>query len=132
MKGLTHSSLTLDSPFLSPVWNSLSHEIMPCRNRLINSPVCLTSYFIFFIIQEWGIYGKNIVGSHIDHNSHIFRKSALTKKQKKKYSKTYSKRSKNWKVSRVLEEKTYDYWHSLACRMLQKTVKDGHSIHLDV
>ena len=64
----------------------------------------------------------------IDHNCHLFRNPSLTKDGKTKYQKTYNKRSKNYKVTTVLEEKTYPYWKTLACKILEKRVEDTETI----
>ena len=64
----------------------------------------------------------------IDHNSHLFRRAALNKDGKKKYNKVYSKRSKNWRVTTVLEEKTYDFWAALTSGILQRRIDDKDSI----
>ena len=52
----------------------------------------------------------------------------MTKTGKQKYRKTYSKRSKKWKVTNVLEPKTYPYWKALACRIMDKRFMDVQSV----
>ena len=64
----------------------------------------------------------------IDHNCHLLRKPDLRKSNKEKYTKVYSKRSKNWRAAIVLEEKTYDFWALLASEILQQRVDDRDSI----
>ena len=64
----------------------------------------------------------------IDHNSHLFRRAALNRDGKKKYNKVYSKRSKNWRVTAVLEGKTYDFWAVLTSGILQRKIDDKDSI----
>ena len=64
----------------------------------------------------------------IDHNSHLFRSSALSKSGEKKYQKTYNKRSKNYKVTTLMEDKTYPCWKNLACRILHKRVVDSKTV----
>ena len=64
----------------------------------------------------------------IDHNSHVFRKSAFSKSGQPKYSKVFSKRSKNWRVEVVKEPNTYEFWPTLGTRILQKRVDDDDSI----
>ncbi|CAB4025600.1 Hypothetical predicted protein [Paramuricea clavata] len=64
----------------------------------------------------------------IDHNSHLFRQAALNRDGKKKYNKVYSKRSKNWRVTAVLEEKTYDFWPALTSGILQRKIDDKDNI----
>lgn len=68
----------------------------------------------------------------IDHNSHAFRKPALKKNGNPKYSKVYSKRSKNWKIEVVKEDKTYSYWPTLASRILNKRASDNDSMQRKV
>lgn len=68
----------------------------------------------------------------IDHNSHVFRKAAVTAKGKQKYNKVYSKRSKNWRIVTVKESKTYDFWPTLAARIMQKIIDDEESIRRKV
>ena len=64
----------------------------------------------------------------VDHNCHLFRKPELKKNNEIKYSKVYSKRSKNWREKIVLEEKKFDFWAPLATEMLQKRLDDKDSI----
>jgi hypothetical protein len=64
----------------------------------------------------------------IDHNAHVFRKAAVTASGKPKHNKVYSKRSKNWRIEVVKEPKTYDFWPTIACRILKKRVDDEESI----
>ena len=64
----------------------------------------------------------------IDHNCHLFRKPELKKNNEIKYSKVYSKLSKNWRAAIVLEEKKFDFWAPLATEMLQKGLDDKDSI----
>ena len=45
----------------------------------------------------------------IDHNSYVFRKLAVSKSGQPKYSKVFSKRSKNWRVEVVKEPNTYEF-----------------------
>jgi hypothetical protein len=39
-----------------------------------------------------------------------------------------SKRSKNWSISVIKEEKTYDYWSVLAYKVLKSRIDDKHTI----
>ena len=64
----------------------------------------------------------------VDHNCHLFRKPELKKNNDIKYSKVYSKRSKNWRAAIVLEEKKFDFWAPLATEILQKRLDDKDSI----
>ena len=64
----------------------------------------------------------------IDHNTHVFRRAAVTATGKLKYNKVYSKRSKNWKLETVKEPKTYDFRPTLATRILQKRINDDESV----
>lgn len=64
----------------------------------------------------------------VDHNYHLYRNPSLTKHGNKKYRKTFNKRSKNYKVTTVLEEKTYPYWKTLACRIMDKRVADTETV----
>ena len=65
----------------------------------------------------------------IDHNnSHTFRKAAFTKDGKPKKSKVFSKRSNNWRVTTVREPKTYDFWPTIATRILKKRIDDEESV----
>ena len=61
----------------------------------------------------------------IDHNCHLHRKPLLTKDGKLKYNKVFSKRSNNWRISVVKEEKGYDYWDAITCKVLQKKDDKG-------
>ena len=64
----------------------------------------------------------------IDHNNHICRKPKLSKTGKLQYNKVYSKRSKNWSVSVIEEDKTYDYWPVLASKVLENRIDEKHTI----
>ena len=64
----------------------------------------------------------------IDHNSHLHRKPLVTKDGKIQYNKVFSKRSNNWRVSVVKEEKTYEFWPSITTKVLQKRKDDKGSI----
>ena len=64
----------------------------------------------------------------IDHNSYVFRKLAVSKSGQPKYSKVFSKRSKNWRVEVVKEPKSYEFWPTLGTRILLKRVDDDDSI----
>lgn len=69
----------------------------------------------------------------IDHNTHIFRKAAVSATGKLKYNKVYSKRSKNHRVVPVKDPKTYDFWPTLATRIIQKRIDDDDdSVHRKV
>ena len=52
----------------------------------------------------------------------------MTKGGKQKYNKVYSKRSKNWRIITVQEDKTFDFWVPLTVGILQKRVDDDESI----
>ena len=52
----------------------------------------------------------------------------MTATGKLTYNKVYSKRSKNWKLETVKEPKTYDFWPTLATRILQKRINDDESV----
>ena len=55
----------------------------------------------------------------LDHNFHLFRKAI-----EGRYKKLYSKRSGNWRVEEVKEEKSYSYWPILVSEILRKRVED--------
>jgi hypothetical protein len=65
----------------------------------------------------------------IDHNTHVFRKNAVSATGKLKYNKVYSKRSKNHRIVPVKDPKTYDFWPTLATRIIQKRIDDDDSVH---
>ena len=64
----------------------------------------------------------------IGHNSHAFRKAAVSASGKLKYNKVYSKRSKNWRIVNIKELKTYDFWPTIATRILKKRIDSEESI----
>ena len=64
----------------------------------------------------------------IDHNSHLHQRPLVTKDRKIQYNKVFSKRSNNWRVSVVKEEKTYEFWPSITTKVLQKRKDDKGSI----
>ena len=55
----------------------------------------------------------------LDHNFHLFRKTVDGK-----FQKLYSKRSGNWRVEAVKEDKTYSYWPKLIAEILCKRAED--------
>ncbi|CAB4017748.1 Hypothetical predicted protein, partial [Paramuricea clavata] len=74
-------------------------------------------------------YSARVLLAAIDHNySHVGRKLKLGKSGKLQYNKVYSKRSKNWSISVIKEEKTYDYWPVLAYNVLKSRIDDKHTI----
>ena len=64
----------------------------------------------------------------IDHNAHLQRKPLLSNDGKLKYTKVFSKRSSNWRVSVIKEGKTYDYWTTISTRVLKGFRDDKASI----
>ena len=58
----------------------------------------------------------------LDHNFHLFRKEV-----EGRYKKMYSKRSGNWRVEAVKEDKSYSYWPVLLSDILCKRVQDQES-----
>ena len=65
----------------------------------------------------------------LDHNFHLFREVIPARGKK-----TYSKRSKNWKVQQVKEKKEYQYWLKLASNILKARVDDNKAVshHIEV
>jgi len=65
----------------------------------------------------------------LDNNFHLFRR-VIPERGKK----TYSKRSKNWKIQSVKEEKSYKYWLLLGSRILKRRVDDKEAVtrHIEV
>ena len=55
----------------------------------------------------------------LDHNFHLFRKEI-----EGRYKKLYSKRSVNWRVEAVKEDKSYSYWPRLITEILCKRAED--------
>ena len=55
----------------------------------------------------------------LDHNFHLFRKTIDGK-----FKKLYSKRSGNWRVEAVKEDKCYSYWPTLIAEILCKRAED--------
>ena len=60
----------------------------------------------------------------IDHNWHLFRQPSLSRDGKFMYKKVYSKRSGNWRLQTVKEEKNYGFWPTLARDVLQNRMDD--------
>ena len=44
------------------------------------------------------------------------------------YNKVFSKRSKNWRSELVKKPKTYDFWPTVATRILKKRIDDEETI----
>ena len=84
--------------------------------------------FFYMIIYRNDAFEARTLLAAIDHNCHLHRKPLLTKDGKLKYNKVFSKRSNNWRVSVVKEEKGYDYWDTITCKVLQKRKDDKGSI----
>ena len=68
----------------------------------------------------------------IDHNWHMFRQPSLSRDGNLKYNKVYSKRSGNWRLQVVKEEKDYGFWPTLASKVLQNRVNDHESLNRKV
>ena len=64
----------------------------------------------------------------IDHNSHLHRKPLVTKDGKIQYNKVFSKRSNNWRVSVVKEEKHMNFGPHYNKGVEQKRKDDKGSI----
>ena len=64
----------------------------------------------------------------MDHNNNLNRKPSLSSSGDPKYQKVFSKRSKNWRVPVVKEDKTFDFWPTLVSRIMKKRVADEKSI----
>ena len=79
------------------------------------------------LLRNDAFVGRNYLAA-IDHNSHTFRKAAFTKDGKRKMSKVFSKRSNNWRVTTVREPKSYDFWPTIAIRILKRRIDDEESV----
>ena len=64
----------------------------------------------------------------IDHNNNLDRNPSLSLSGSLKHHKVYSKRSKNWRVQVVKEEKSYDFWPTLVSRIMRKRVDDEKTV----
>jgi len=64
----------------------------------------------------------------LDHNVHLFRADLEDSKGQVRYKKTYSKRSKNWRVEPVKEPKKYPHWAVMAAKILKKRASDTETI----
>ena len=58
----------------------------------------------------------------------IWQPSAFAKDGKRKMSKVFSKRSNNWRVTTVRESKSYDFWPTIAIRILKRMIDDEESV----
>jgi hypothetical protein len=64
----------------------------------------------------------------IDHNNNLDRNPSLSLSGSLKHHKVYSKRSKNWRVQVIKEEKSYDFWPTLVSRIMRKRVDDEKTV----
>ena len=71
------------------------------------------------MIYSYEVFTARVNLAALDHNFHLFR-SAIEGREKK----SYSKRSKSWKIASVKEAKTYDYRHILRAEILKRRAED--------
>jgi len=83
--------------------------------------------FNMLLLRNDAFVGRTYLAA-IDHNSHTFRKAAFTKDGKPKMSKVFSKRSNNWRVTTVRESKSYEFWPTIAIRILKRRIDDEESV----
>ena len=72
-----------------------------------------------FMIYSYEVFTARVNLAALDHNFHLFRRTIEGRAKK-----SYSKRSKNWKIASVKEAKTYDYWHIVCAEILKRRAED--------
>ena len=84
---------------------------------------------LFYSLCRYEIFLCRILLAALDLNFHAFR--ALVEGR---YKRVYSKRSKNWHVVPVKEEKRYKYWDILLSKILKARADDNSSVvrHVEV
>ena len=85
-------------------------------------------FYICAIIYRNEAYLARTLVAVIDHNNNLDRNPSLSFTGNPMYQKVYSKRSKNWRVQVVKEDKKYDFWPSLVSRIMRKRVTDETTI----
>jgi hypothetical protein len=94
---------------------------------LLNTVITWNFFGLFNLYRNDAFAARTLLAA-IDHNCHLHRKALITKDGKLKYNKVFSKRSNNWRVSVVKEEKAYDYWPTITSKVLQRRKDDKGSI----
>ena len=83
---------------------------------------------MIFFYFSYEVFIARILLAALDHNAHLFRKDLEDSSGQIQYKKKYSKRSKNWRVEPVKEEKNYPHWQLLAAKILEKRASDPGTI----
>lgn len=84
--------------------------------------------FIALSHSSYDVFITRILLAALDHNVHLFRTDLEDSKGQVRYKKTYSKRSKNWRVEPVKEPKKYPHWAVMAAKILKKRASDTETI----
>ena len=84
---------------------------------------------VSYLLCRHGIFLGRILLAALDHNFYAFRKLV-----EGRYKRVYSKRSKNWHVVPVKEEKRYKYWDVFLSKILKARADDNNCIvrHVEV
>ena len=77
---------------------------------------------------SYDVFITRILLAALDHNVHLFRTDLEDSNGQVRYKKTYSKRSKNWRVEPVKEPKKYPHWAVMAAKILKKRASDTETI----
>jgi len=69
---------------------------------------------------SYDVFITRILLAALDHNVHLFRTDLEDSNGQVQYKKTFSKRSKNWRVEPVKERKKYPHRAVMAAKILEK------------
>ena len=107
---------------------SLKHlKVMGFPLAILQLNVLTLTKYIFTIIYRNEAYLARTLVAVIDHNNNFNCKPSLSSTGDLKYQKVHSKRSKNWRVQVVKDEK-FDFWTTLVSRIMKKRVADEKTI----
>ena len=77
---------------------------------------------------SYDVFTTRILLAVLDHNVHLFRSDLEDSSGQVRYKKTFSKRSKNWRVEPVKEGKKYPHWAVIAAKILEKRASGTETV----
>lgn len=100
--------------------NGMEHYVrFRHTSKLENFNSMLLKYASKRIAFSYEVFTGRCLLAVLDHNFHLFRKEIQGK-----FKKLYSRRSGNWRVEAVKEDKSYSYWPALIADILCKRAED--------
>ena len=88
--------------------HSLEAILTSPRKEIVDTALFFFSVHVFLFLVRYEVFTGRCLLAVLDHNFHLFRKEIQGK-----FKKLYSRRSGNWRVEAVKEDKSYSYWPAL-------------------